>query len=305
MADKPVGTDLVTKLNAANMQPIWDMVWDGLGETPVPTNVRAHIQAQPVSPSDGKVYVASGGGWVAQNPQDIAGALAGKLDIAGGTIQGALRVNGAVTLDSPATVPVGATGTQVPQVQEVVKKSGDTMTGPLSVPAGASAAQAPQVQEVVKKSGDTMTGPLTIHSIVGRKSNPGAGEVGEAFAVQVYSGVATWGAAEHTIDNALPIVLTEGVWLMHTTMSVSVAAQATPAQISLRPIQVVDCIKTWFGGTWQGMLYANSKIALEYGEIVVNNSGQSQTITQSKVNVQAAGFTPSECSIYITGVRIA
>ena len=42
-----------------------------------------------------------------------------------------------------------------------VNKTGDTMTGALNVPAGASGTQAPRVQEVVKKSGDTMTGDLT------------------------------------------------------------------------------------------------------------------------------------------------
>lgn len=120
MADKPVGTDLVTKLNAANMQPLWDMVWDGLGESPVPTNVRVHIQAQPIAPSDGTNYVARDGGWVAQDPQDIAAALAGKLDIAGGTIQGTLRVNGTATFDSPVTVPAGATGNQVARVSDII-----------------------------------------------------------------------------------------------------------------------------------------------------------------------------------------
>ena len=59
---------------------------------------------------------------------------------------------------------LGATTTQVPQVQEVVQKSGDTMTGALNVPAGATTTQVPQVQEVVQKSGDTMTGDLAINT---------------------------------------------------------------------------------------------------------------------------------------------
>ena len=41
-----------------------------------------------------------------------------------------------------------------------VKKAGDIMTGALNVPAGASGTEAPQVQEVVQKSGDTITGNL-------------------------------------------------------------------------------------------------------------------------------------------------
>ena len=43
-----------------------------------------------------------------------------------------------------------------------INVTGDTMTGALNVPAGASGTQVPRVQEVVKKSGDTMTGALTL-----------------------------------------------------------------------------------------------------------------------------------------------
>lgn len=46
-----------------------------------------------------------------------------------------------------------------------VNKAGDTMTGALSVPASASGTQVPQVQEVVKKSGDTINGNLTINGV--------------------------------------------------------------------------------------------------------------------------------------------
>ena len=44
-----------------------------------------------------------------------------------------------------------------------INTAGDTMTGALNVPAGASGTQVPRVQEVVKKVGDTMTGPLTLY----------------------------------------------------------------------------------------------------------------------------------------------
>ena len=43
-----------------------------------------------------------------------------------------------------------------------VNVDGDTMTGALNVPAGATGTEVPRVSEVVKKSGDTMTGPLTL-----------------------------------------------------------------------------------------------------------------------------------------------
>jgi hypothetical protein len=44
-----------------------------------------------------------------------------------------------------------------------VNVTGDTMTGSLSVPAGATGTQVPQIQEVVKKTGDEMTGPLILN----------------------------------------------------------------------------------------------------------------------------------------------
>ena len=43
-----------------------------------------------------------------------------------------------------------------------INVTGDTMTGALNVPAGASGTQVPRIQEVVRKAGDTMTGPLTL-----------------------------------------------------------------------------------------------------------------------------------------------
>jgi hypothetical protein len=44
-----------------------------------------------------------------------------------------------------------------------VNTTGDTMTGALNVPSGATGTQVPQIQEVVRKAGDTMTGPLTLY----------------------------------------------------------------------------------------------------------------------------------------------
>jgi hypothetical protein len=42
---------------------------------------------------------------------------------------------------------------------------GGILTGPLSVPAGATTTQAPQIQEVVKRAGDTMTGALIVPEV--------------------------------------------------------------------------------------------------------------------------------------------
>lgn len=50
----------------------------------------------------------------------------------------------------------------------VVPRAGNvTLTGPLSVPAGASGTQVPRAQEVLLKTGDTMTGNLTVPSLNG------------------------------------------------------------------------------------------------------------------------------------------
>jgi hypothetical protein len=43
-----------------------------------------------------------------------------------------------------------------------INVTGDTMTGPLVVPAGASGNQVPRINEVVRRAGDTMTGALTL-----------------------------------------------------------------------------------------------------------------------------------------------
>ena len=43
-----------------------------------------------------------------------------------------------------------------------IKVSGATLTGPLEVPAGATGNEVPRVNEVVQRSGDTMLGPLTL-----------------------------------------------------------------------------------------------------------------------------------------------
>lgn len=45
--------------------------------------------------------------------------------------------------------------------------SGGAFTGGVAVPAGATGTQVPQIQEVVKKSGDTMTGALTLTELRG------------------------------------------------------------------------------------------------------------------------------------------
>lgn len=44
---------------------------------------------------------------------------------------------------------------------------GGTLTAPLAVPAGAVTTQVPQIQEVVKRAGDTMTGTLTVPTLQG------------------------------------------------------------------------------------------------------------------------------------------
>jgi hypothetical protein len=88
MADKPVVVDYTTRFCAGNMQPLFDMVWDGLGESPVPTSVRTHIGAMGLDPDDGAAYVSQNNAWVALTPTlvdtqwgDIGGTLANQTDL--------------------------------------------------------------------------------------------------------------------------------------------------------------------------------------------------------------------------------
>lgn len=70
------------------------------------------------------------------------------------------------TTHSQTTTPITADNFLISKGyadSKFVNVSGDTMTGTLSVPSGATGAQVPQIQEVVKKAGDTMTGPLILN----------------------------------------------------------------------------------------------------------------------------------------------
>ena len=60
---------------------------------------------------------------------------------------------------------------------ELMPKAGGTFTGAVSVPAAATGDQAPQVQEVVKKAGDTMAGVLA--AVAGSASAPGIAVSGD------------------------------------------------------------------------------------------------------------------------------
>ena len=51
--------------------------------------------------------------------------------------------------------------------EDKMSKGGGIFAGLVEVPAGAALAQVPQIQEVVKRAGDTMTGPLTLPTLQG------------------------------------------------------------------------------------------------------------------------------------------
>lgn len=76
----------------------------------------------------------------------------GKVLSDGGVAPAALMPKAGGVFTGAVSVPAAATGDQVPQVQEVVKKSGDTMAGVLAVVAGSASAPSLAV------SGDTNTG---------------------------------------------------------------------------------------------------------------------------------------------------
>lgn len=88
MATKPQIIDYQTKLCSNILQPLFDMTWDGLGETPEPNAVRVFIQAMPVDPSDGSYYVAREGAWYVLTPAmvntqwgDVGGTLSNQTDL--------------------------------------------------------------------------------------------------------------------------------------------------------------------------------------------------------------------------------
>lgn len=119
MADIPAIVNYQTKFCAENMQPVFNVCYGALDMASTPADGRTALD----------VY---------------SKAEAATLSYVNGTFA---KTSGA-TMSGPLDVIAGATGTQAPQVQEVVKKSGDTMTGPLEVPAGASGDQVMRASEV-------------------------------------------------------------------------------------------------------------------------------------------------------------
>ncbi len=88
MSDKPTIKDFETKLCASILQPLFDMVWEGLGEVPTGESVRLHVGAMPVDPSDDAPYAALNGSWTALTPAlvdvqwgDIGGTLSDQDDL--------------------------------------------------------------------------------------------------------------------------------------------------------------------------------------------------------------------------------
>jgi hypothetical protein len=86
------------------------------------------------------VVLDNGGDYTATNGTSVvltSGAAAGDLlqviAFKSFTVADMVPASTGGTFAGNVSVPAGATGTQVPQVQEVVKKSGDTMTGSLGI----------------------------------------------------------------------------------------------------------------------------------------------------------------------------
>lgn len=105
------------------------------------------------------VYQTTGATWVfvAYGPNDPDSRYL--LDTAN-SVSTSNITNDAVTTDKVVDDAV----TPAKLDRAYVDTTGGTMTGALNVPAGASGTEAPQAQEVVKKSGDSITGPLTLRS---------------------------------------------------------------------------------------------------------------------------------------------
>jgi hypothetical protein len=94
-----------------------------------------------------------------QSAEDAADILTQSVLKAGDTMTGLLILSG------DPVVALGAATRQYVDAADALKvnRSGDTMTGSLNVPAGATGTEVPRVQEVVLKSGDNMTGSLNVN----------------------------------------------------------------------------------------------------------------------------------------------
>lgn len=85
MSDKPVIVDFSTRIGSSILQPIIDVVWDGLGENNVPGDIRSFIGAMDISPDDDvNYYIVKNRSWVVFDPNSITiswGDITGSLSV--------------------------------------------------------------------------------------------------------------------------------------------------------------------------------------------------------------------------------
>lgn len=117
-----------------------------------------------------------------------------------------------------------------------MSKGGGIFVGPIEVPAGAVTTQAPQIQEVVKRSGDTMTGPLIVPeiTIVTLKGNAGS--------VALPTGHKIIGADVGSI--VAPGMVIQTAYLRTDTVTVYTFTSAAGDAVSAQDLSALDIVFT-------------------------------------------------------------
>lgn len=120
-----------------------------------------------------------------------------------------------------------------------VLKAGDTMTGPLKVPANASGSEVPQAQEVVQKTGDKMTGNLELTNNAKLYVTDGIGIAGGVL--QLGHSLVNDPCVSLTTSNRMVIGGTLGLWISGAVPKVGGTAPALglfPEANGLRLLQM-------------------------------------------------------------------
>jgi hypothetical protein len=187
-------------------------------------------------------------------------------------------------------------------------KGGGIFTGPIEVPAGAATTQAPQVQEVVKRAGDSMTGSLTLPEIKGvagvielptahRVEGADAGSFRAPGVVQqvtvTQSGALVTGTAIMPSDDTIP-QLTEGVELFshsHTPLAAGNKLRIeVTAQLSIENSDVAVCMALFKDAG------ANA-LAAAYGQSTGDGNAQFKGTVTLVHYMAAADTTPITFSV--------
>jgi hypothetical protein len=211
MADIPAIVNYETKFCAENMQPVFNVCYGALDGASTPSAGRTALDVYSKAETATLSYVN--------------GTF---LTTSGGTMSG------------PLNVQSGATGTQAPQVQEVVKKTGDTMTGPLEVPAGASGDQVMQASEIV--------------ALVAGVTNTALKSTNGWFKDEKTGLIIQWGTAQangtHTFQIPFPTACLKVICSSQHAFTSSSVAISVASAITNTGFTLLSKIQPLAGGAW-------------------------------------------------------